>query len=103
MSKLRKSARGQECQIRIPGICSGDPEETVLAHIGGHLAGAGMGCKAKSDMHGAFACHRCHAMVDGRLPTEMFTWDQLSLMHLEGVIRTQMIWLDMGLIDDAPK
>ncbi|MCH8600364.1 DUF1364 domain-containing protein, partial [Escherichia coli] len=32
MANLRKEARGRECQVRIYGICNGNPETTVLAH-----------------------------------------------------------------------
>lgn len=31
-TKLTKAARGRECQVRIPGVCNGNPETTVLAH-----------------------------------------------------------------------
>lgn len=92
MSKLRKSAQGQACQIRIPGECRCDEESTVLCHMGG----AGMGLKAH-DMFGAFGCDACHMIVDGHVPTK-WSKTQLRLWHLEGVIRTQKIWLDMGLI-----
>lgn len=33
MADLRKAARGRECQVRIPGVCNGNPETTILAHI----------------------------------------------------------------------
>lgn len=33
MADLRKAARGRECQVRIPGVCNGNPETSVLAHI----------------------------------------------------------------------
>ncbi|EFO2125822.1 hypothetical protein DP030_24335 [Escherichia coli O106] len=26
MADLRKAARGRECQVRIPGVCNGNPE-----------------------------------------------------------------------------
>jgi len=42
--KYTESARGQECQVRIPGICSHDPETVVFAH----LNGGGMGMKRAS-------------------------------------------------------
>ena len=29
----RKEARGRDCQIRIPGVCSGDPSTVVLCHL----------------------------------------------------------------------
>ena len=38
MVNLRKAAKGQMCQIRIPGYCNHNPETSVLAHY--RLAGA---------------------------------------------------------------
>ena len=32
MVNLRKAAKGQMCQIRIPGSCNHNPETSVLAH-----------------------------------------------------------------------
>ncbi|HCN8935740.1 TPA: DUF1364 family protein, partial [Escherichia coli] len=44
MADLRKAARGRECQVRIPGVCNGNSETSVLAHI--RLAGlCGTGIK----------------------------------------------------------
>ncbi|EOW0181928.1 TPA: DUF1364 domain-containing protein [Klebsiella aerogenes] len=92
---LRKSARGRECQVRIPGVCNGNPETSVLAHY--RLAGTcGTGCKP-DDMQGAIACSACHDACDGRSKTE-YTRDELRLMHAEGVLRTQQIWRDEGLV-----
>ena len=95
MSKYRESARGEMCQIRIPGHCNFNPETTVLAH----LNGGGMALK-HSDIHGAFACSSCHDIVDGRKSIVEFTKDEIKLMHLEGIIRTQNIWLIMGVLSD---
>jgi hypothetical protein len=92
MNKLRKSARGQNCQVRIHGICNHNPETTVLAH----LNGGGMGSK-HDDLHGAFACSDCHDALDRRTHTNL-TRDFVRLAHLEGMVRTQMIWLTMGLV-----
>ncbi len=36
MADLRKAARGRECQVRIPGVCNGNSETSVL-HISGWL------------------------------------------------------------------
>lgn len=33
MANLCKAARGRECQVRIPGVCNGKSETSVLAHI----------------------------------------------------------------------
>jgi hypothetical protein len=93
MSKLRKSAQGQECQIRIPGVCNGNPETTVLAH----LNGGGMGAK-RSDIHAAYACSDCHDFVDGRSGHDNREQSNRVIYHLQGVIRTQEIMLKEGLI-----
>ena len=92
MSKLTKSAKGQDCQIRIQGICNFNPETVVLAH----LNGGGMGIK-HNDIHGAFACSACHDAIDRRTHKDV---DQefLELAHLQGMVRSQMIMLEMGLI-----
>jgi hypothetical protein len=78
--------------VRIPGVCNWNPETTVLAHIGG----AGMGMKA-DDIHGAHCCSSCHDAIDGRVQTD-YSNDELELMHLQGVIRTQRIWRKEGLL-----
>jgi len=92
VSKLRKSARGQECLVRIPNHCNFNPETVVLAHIGG----AGMGIKSHN-LHGAFCCSNCHDILDGRVNTN-YTRNELKLMHWEGVKRTQEYWLKNGFI-----
>ena len=89
--KLRKSAKGQQCQVRLPGICNFDTETTVLAHLGG----GGMGIK-KDDIHAAFACSDCHDEIDRR--TYKLTNDYVELEHRRAVERTKKIWLEMGLI-----
>jgi hypothetical protein len=91
-TKLTRSAHGQECQVRLPGICNWNPATVVLAH----LNGAGMGIK-HSDIHGAYACSDCHAAIDGGVKAK-FEKEWLKLWHLEGVIRTQKIMLELGLI-----
>lgn len=93
---LRKQARGRECTVRIPGICSFDPETSVLAHY--RLAGTcGTACKP-DDIQGAIACNKCHDVIDGRVKTKEFTYDELRLMHAEGVLRTLDIWKREGYL-----
>jgi len=88
---LRDSARGQPCLVRLPGICNHDPSTTVLAH----LNGGGMGTKT-SDLFGVFTCSACHDEIDRR--TMYFSADAVKLAHLEGMVRTQQHWLDVGLV-----
>lgn len=92
MSKLRQSAKGRACQIRLPGYCLRNTETTVLAH----LNGAGMGLK-QDDRHASFACWSCHNIVDNRVQTDIPEIEK-RLAHLEGVIRTQQIWIREGLM-----
>lgn len=98
-SKYTKSAQGQECQVRIPDVCNGNPETTVFAHING----AGMGLK-HADIHGAYACSCCHDALDGRLtifddnskPT--YSKSELKLMHYDAMLRTQIIMIKDGIL-----
>ena len=90
--KYTRSAEEQECQVRIPGACSFDPAKTIFAH----LNGGGMAMK-HSSIHGAYCCSKCHDVVDGRSPTK-FSQDELKLWLLEGVIRTQIIMINSGLL-----
>lgn len=92
---LRKAARGRECTIRVPGVCSFDPDTSVLTHY--RLVGlCGTGIKP-NDYVAAIGCNRCHDAVDGRIKTE-FTREELKLMHAEGVFRTLEIWKKEGFI-----
>lgn len=77
--------------VRLPGICSGDPEETVLAHV--RLAGiSGAGLKS-SDVLGAWACSRCHEVTE-RCKAD----DAIQRAFYEGVIRTQNELIKYGVI-----
>jgi hypothetical protein len=95
VSRLRKEARGRECQIRAPGVCNGDPDTVVLCHV--RMIGiSGMGHKA-NDLLGAHGCGSCHSLVDGQ-GGYMFTKEERRLLLLEGVIRTIAILIDEGKV-----
>lgn len=91
MSNLRRSARDKPCFVRIEGVCNGNSETVVLAH----LNGGGMGMK-KHDLHGAFCCSSCHDEVDRR--TMITDKDYAELALRQGVERTQSYWLSIGLV-----
>lgn len=91
-SKITKSARGEDCQVRIPNICNFDSSTTVFAH----LSGGGIGIKV-NDIHGAYCCSSCHDYIDGRTKTK-HDKKEIKLWHLEGVIRTQNILLKKFLL-----
>lgn len=95
MADLKKKARMQECQIRIPQVCNGNPETTVLAHY--RMVGlCGMGNKP-IDIIGAWSCSSCHDAVDGRLKTN-YDREQLRLWHAEGVFRTLVLLEENNVI-----
>lgn len=64
MSKISKSARGEDCTVRAPGICNFDPATTVLAHIR-RSWNAGVGLKPR-DTEACYACSACHDAMDRR-------------------------------------
>jgi hypothetical protein len=85
---LRKLARDQHCQVRLPGICNFGSTTTVLAHY--RLIGySGAGLKPPDDM-GAFCCSSCHDAVDFRVQTNL-PRSEIRLAHAEGVLRTQQL------------
>ena len=96
MSKIRESAKGKDCLVRLENICNGNPETTILAH----LNGGGMG-KKRLDIHAAYCCSDCHREID-RLPNlnhVVHFEDALKIIKFhEGVLRTQKIMLEQGLI-----
>ncbi len=97
-TKYTRSARGQDCCVRIPGVCNHNPETVVFAH----LNGAGMGMK-HADIHGAYACSNCHDFIDGRWSpstpdTFNITRGDIMLMHYDGMLRTQQIMIRDGIL-----
>lgn len=92
-TKIRQSARGEYCQVRIPAHCNGNTETTVLAH----LNGGGMGMKHQ-DIFAAYCCSACHDLYDGRTKSANYSRDQINMMFYQGVIRTQAKLIEKGLL-----
>lgn len=91
---LRDAARGEPCMVRSP-VCNYNPLTTVLAHYR-QIGISGMSMKSP-DLIGAWACSACHDLIDGRTRTELDKND-LRLMHLQGVVRTQAELIRRGRI-----
>ena len=83
MSKLRKYAKGQPCQVMLPVcISGGENETTVLAHL------PSFGWATKSpDLLAAHCCFQCHQHLDGAVSHD-FDSQWLKDKFNEGVIRT---------------
>ncbi len=92
MSKYTKSAKGQGCQIRIPGVCNYNPDTTVFCHING----AGMGYKFP-DIIGSYGCSSCHDVIDGRVDIGLTRADRDAYM-MAGLVRTQIIMIENGVL-----
>lgn len=61
---IRMASAGQDCTLRIPGVCSSDPAHTVGAHLRiFNLAGIG---EKPDDLFIVDACDRCHDALDRR-------------------------------------
>lgn len=93
MSKLRKSARGEECTLRLYPYCNGDPETVVLCHL---PSNAGMGRKSP-DWWAVYGCSTCHSIIDGRRRIGM-PRAELSSQLLRALYETQSKMRDKGLI-----
>lgn len=85
MTPIRRAAAGQDCTLRIPGVCNFDPATTVLCHSNYLIDGKGMGLKAP-DTAAAFGCCACHDVLDGRRPRPA----GISLLDMEGAFYVAM-------------
>ena len=92
-NKLRQSARGEECTLSIHPYCNGNPDTTVLCHIG---RGAGMGRKS-SDLMAVYGCSACHDVIDLRVRTDI-TRLELMQIKLRALERTHARMIDSGTI-----
>ena len=87
---LRDSAKGEDCALRLPGVCNQNPETTVLAHV--PCGQRGMGMKGP-DMIAVYACSACHDALDKRGRGEIDPWDVIR-----AVAETQMKFVAKGLM-----
>jgi len=88
--KLRDSARGENCTLRLPG-CLFNHETVVLAHLPG-TGMKGIGMKVP-DIFSAYACMHCHDVIDGRKPGE---WEYRDIVR--AMAETQILFIEKGLL-----
>ena len=98
MSAIRKSAKGEGCLVRIPGVCTFRPETVIWSHYRGSAGGKGLSHKS-DDICGAYCCTACDAVYDGQAkrPKGM-TKDTVDLVWLQGHIRSLVRLAEKGLI-----
>lgn len=95
-SKIRDSAKGQPCQLRVPNICSHDRETVVHCHV--RLAAAGgIGLKP-NDLIGLRACRTCHDWLDRR--DGLDPWHEIRAeLILMGMVRTLDALVREGVVE----
>ena len=95
--RIRDSAKGEECTVRIVGACTHDPAHTIWSHAPLQAAGKGRGWKSV-DVAGAYCCTSCDAVVDGQrhLPPGT-SRDSVLLDWFHGHMRSLVILKQKGL------
>jgi len=97
-TKYLAGSRGATCKLQIPGVCTGDTETTVPAHIRDRHTGRS---QKASDMSVADACFACHEVFDMRakLPNGTFlTGEDWLFFALRGLQDTLESRVDAGLL-----
>lgn len=83
--KYSRLAHGQRCFLAFPGICSGDPAKVVPCHLRlGGVAGTG---QKPPDICSLPGCFECHAILDGRAKTLLYTRDEILSMTCVGLVQ----------------
>jgi len=95
MTKLRNSARDEECTLRILAVCNYDPATTVLAHIR-RPWNAGVGLKPRDD-EAVYACSACHDLADRRRPS-VLSRAEIDSHLLDGLMKTHRRMREKGLL-----
>lgn len=95
---IRDSARGEQCQVRIVGACTHDPEKTIWSHAPLGAAGKGRSIKA-IDLAGAYCCTACDAVIDGQAPLPPGVTRESALLDwMVGHLRSLVILKQKGLV-----
>lgn len=95
MSALKEAARGQNCYLRLPNICTFKPEQTALCHIRrGNIAGRG---QKPSDFCAVPLCFECHQAYDQRAYKEL-SRDQLDAEMLRALVQWLSYLDSKGLV-----
>jgi hypothetical protein len=95
--RIRDSAKGEDCTVRIVGACTHNPEHTIWSHAPLQAAGKGRGWKS-IDLAGAYCCTACDAVIDGQRPLPPgATRDSVMLDWFMGHMRSLVILKQKGL------
>ena len=93
--KIRDSARGEKCSLRLPAVCNYDESTTIFAHA--PSADKGMGIKSP-DWWGCYSCSACHDAIDGRVKYP-HSDSYVTLSLIQAIYETQKKLINKGLIE----
>jgi len=91
--KIRNSAKGESCSLRVSPNCTDEYGAVVLCHIGKNR---GMGIKC-SDHFAVYACNHCHDEIDGRVHS-VFSRVEIEREKLRALEETQLKLIEKGLL-----
>ena len=86
MSKITKSAKGENCSLRVSPRCQ-DGETVVLCHLNSNYRGVGI---KSPDLFGVYGCYWCHQLLD---VSKVEYQDQLRALQ-----ETQIKLINKGLL-----
>lgn len=91
--KIRKSAEGETCSLRISAKCTDQYGAVVLCHIG-RISGTAAKCH---DTFAVYGCNYCHDIIDGKVKTDLTPWE-IDTEKLRALEETQSKLIQKGLI-----
>lgn len=94
-SKLRASAKGKECLLRMFPHCEWLSETVVLCHLptgDGTMGGKG------PDHWAVYGCRTCHDILDGRKQDHTLSEADIRNCMWRGLYLTQLSMIQNGLI-----
>lgn len=101
--KLLDSAKGQPCELRLPGFCQGGTEATVSCHVRDDSYGLGVKADDYSTFHG---CSACNIAYDTGAWLGKISVEDMLRMVLRALQRTWRNRVERGFIridEDKPR
>ena len=95
LQKLRDSARGETCLMRLDDCAGQDTRTCVLAHVRSGY-NKGMGSKP-DDCVGVTMCASCHDMYDGRRKAP-YTREEMDAWFFESYAVQVARWIRQGVL-----
>ena len=93
-SKIRQSAKGENCTLNIVGVCNYNPETVVLCHFPSEQKGISI---KSHDLSAGYGCSACHDVLDGRKQNLEFK-NHAEFYMRRSSIRTHLRLIDKGLL-----